>query len=227
MTTTRTRSSVHGSWATALLGIASLCFGGEARANPIPPAYLDFPVGPGTFVSHRGGPLLADDFSSIMGRRIVFVEWWGSYSDAPWELTLYSSSGGDPAVPVDGSTMPWVDPLWAYPWDADLYYYGAYVDDTTWVLTKGRSYWFSVANFADDWTWALGDGRPQLGGLQREAAVVSLDGVTWETLRPPTNFAFGIWPEIVPEPGSLVLLGLGLTGLAVSRRMLARRRASG
>lgn len=208
-----------------VLAIAALGFGGAALANPVPPAYLDFPAGPGSSVSRVGGPLLADDFTSPTGRRIVFVEWWGSYSNAPWQLTLYSNSDAEPAQPDDaGSSIPFVEPRWAYPWDEELYYYGAEVDDPAWVLAKGQSYWFGVASHADGWTWALGEGAPF--GSQSRAAVVAPDGLAWQTLEPPTSFAFGLWPELVPEPGSLLLLGLGLTGLALSRRRLAGRRDS-
>lgn len=228
MTTTRTRSKVHGAWATAVLAIGSLCFAGETLANPILPGYLDFPTGPGTLVSRVGGPILADDFSSSTGRRILFVEWWGSQADAPWELSLYASSDAEPTLP-DGavSTIPFVEPRWAYRWDDEIFYYGADVDDPAWVLARDVSYWFSVASYGDGWTWAFADGRPELGGAQREGAVGSPDGLAWETLRPPTNFAFGLWPELVPEPGSLLLLGLGLTGIALSRRRLSGRRKPG
>jgi hypothetical protein len=224
MTTTRTRPRVHGAWMAAVLAVAATCFGGKAHANPIPPTYLDFPTGPGTFVSRVGGPILADDFTSATGRRIVFVEWWGSFSDAPWELTLYSNSDAQPALPDGaGTTIPFVRPHWAYPWDDEIYYYGADVEDPAWVLAKGQSYWLSVASEGDDWSWALGDGMPKFGS-QSQSAVVATDGMAWETLRPPTNFAFGLWPELVPEPRSLLLLGLGLTGIALSRRRLAGRR---
>jgi hypothetical protein len=215
---------VRGAWLQAAMVIAGLCFGGTALANPIPPVYLDFPVAPGTFVSHTRGPLLADDFVSPMGRRIVLVEWWGSESDAPWELTLYSNTDADPTQPdASRSIIPFVEPRWAYPVDDEIFYYAAEVDDPAWVLAKDQSYWFGVASYGEGWTWALGSGDPGFG-VQRESGVVSPDGVAWDSLRPTTNFAFGLWPELVPEPGALLLLGLGLTGLALSRRRLARNR---
>lgn len=226
MTTTPTSSRAHG-WATAVLAIAALCCGGAASANPVPPVYIDFPTGPGTFASQEGGPILADDFTSTVNKRIVLVEWWGSYSNDPWQLTLYSNSDADPALPDDGgSVIALVEPGWAREWDDGIYHYRADVDDPAWVLARGQSYWFSVASYRDDWTWAFGTRWPRLDGLQNERAVGSPDGLAWDALIPPTNLAFGVWPELVPEPGSLSLLGLGLLGLAVSRQRLAGHRPS-
>ena len=227
MTTARIRCRVGSKRVAGVLAVFGLCCGSAALSNPVPPAYQNFPVAPGTFASRVGGPVLADDFFSPIGRRIVFVEWWGSRSDAPWALTLYSNTDADPALPDSPvSTISLVEPSQAYAWDDDIFYYRADVNDPAWVLTRGQSYWFGVASREDGWTWAFADGSAAFGS-QREAAVVTPDGVNWETLAPSANFAFGLWPELVPEPGSLLLLGIGLTGIALSRRRNKDRRPSG
>jgi hypothetical protein len=106
--------------------------------------------------------------------------------------------------------------------DDGIFHYVADVDDPAWVVVRGQSYWFGVASYGEGWNWALGSGNPELVDAQRESAVVSADGEAWMSLEPTTNFAFGLWPALVPEPGSLFLLGLGLSGIALSRRRLTR-----
>lgn len=229
MTIMLTRYRIQGGWTIAALAALGLCLDHAALANPLPPVYLEFPAGPGPYVSQVGGPLLADDFTSRTSRRIVAVEWWGSYTEAPWVLTLYPNADGDPTRPdPDGSSIALVEPRRSDPWpDVGVHHYYADVSDPAWRVEKGQSYWLGVASYGPEWTWALGRGRPALGSLQRQAAVVAADGVDWEALAPPTSFAFAVWPFGVPEPGSLVLLGLGLTGIALSQRRLSRRRDPG
>lgn len=51
---------------------------------------------------------------------------------------------------------------------------------------------------------------------------MSPNGQGWNALLPPVNLAFGVAVMPMPEPGSLVLLGLALVGLVAGTRVLAR-----
>jgi len=75
---------------------------GVAVANPIPPGYQDLPVAPSEFVSQVPTPLIADDFEPAFSGLIAFVEWWGSLSAGPWQVTLYDNADPDPTTPDDG-----------------------------------------------------------------------------------------------------------------------------
>ena len=195
---------------------------GAAVANPIPPAYQDFPTAPSEFVSHVPTPLIADDFEPGLNGKIAFVEWWGSLSDGPWEITLYANADPDPASPDDDGASIFVGPLWVEVWEQDLFHYAADVSDLGWTMIEGESYWLSVASFEPGWTWALGDGVPDFFGAQRQLAVGSLDAGPWAPLDPPSHLAFVVWPTLVPEPGAMMLTALGLVGLGLVRRRCGR-----
>jgi len=185
---------------------------GVALANPVPPGYEDFPVAPSEFVSQVTTPLIADDFEPAFSGVIAFVEWWGSLSAGPWQVTLYDNADADPATPDDGGSSVFVEPFSVQQWNSDIFYYAADVSSAGWRLTKRDPYWLSVASVEPGWTWALGDGQPEFG-WQRQFAVGSAAAGQWASLEPPSDLAFGVWPTLVSEPGDWVLVLIGVLGL--------------
>jgi hypothetical protein len=190
---------------------------GASVANPIPPGYQDLPVAPSEFVAQVPTPLIADDFEPAFNGPVAFIEWWGSLSAGPWQLTLYSNADPDPTTPDDGGSSIVVEPYRIQQWNSDIFYYAADLSGADWRLTRRNSYWLGVASFESGWTWALGDGQPEFG-WQQQRAVGSFSDGAWLPLDPLAQLAFGVWPTLVREPGTGMLIAIGLLGLGVGRR---------
>jgi hypothetical protein len=209
----------RGTAAICIVVLATACRD-AALANPVPPAYQDFPVAPSAFVSHVPTPLIADDFEPGVGGHIEFLRWWGSAAtSSTWQLTLYSNTDADPESPDDAGVTAVVNAI-AKDEGGGLFRYEAFGLGEDWTLKQGEPYWLSVANLGDGWTWALGDGVPDdTPGLQHQSAVRSLSGTPpWEAVAPASNLAFSVWARPITEPGTWVLLMMGVIGVGLSSR---------
>jgi hypothetical protein len=169
--------------------------------------------------------LTADNFVlGAAGIRVTDVHWWGFFEDTPsdiddFTIIFYEATGAGPgsvlaeyhagsATRVSGSGT-FLDPI-EY----------RYILPTALELEAGTTYFISIANDTpneDRWLWsdseAVGDGVWQL---------VLPDG-DWQVASGSIDVAFQLTGGIVPEPTTLSLLGLGLSGL-VLRRVKHRRR---
>ena len=193
-------------------------------------AFESLPVGHNSnHVSHHtsGGPVLADDFASILSGPVVQVDWWGSRAaSSQWEITFHPDAGRPQQEPAPvvlsqhfaGATG--TDP------DFDgVFFYSAAWNPQDMLVTAGTDFWFSVANFADGWTWANGMtptvGSEQYRAVESSGAAGSPHFGPWSGICGcEDDFAFRIWVdhEDVPEPNVMALMGIGLLGLYGIRR---------
>jgi len=163
--------------------------------------------------SYNPGQQMADNFSISAGGSITEVKWWGHYgNDMTDDFTIrfYSDNSGSPdtllathhIVSADEKTA--ISPT-TYAYDAEL--------TSAFTATAGTAYWISILNGSSgDWGWFSSN---QTGLL----AMRPTDNDTWAGL-PKGDLSFeldGTTTE-VPEPTTMLLLGLGLIGLAGARR---------
>lgn len=181
------------------------------------------------------GPVLADDFASIISGNVRGIEWWGAAPQTGasnndfWEITFHADNFGIPAAtaPRGGLSQ---HTLFANgtDWDGDgIYRYRAQWSPADVFVIANQIYWFSVANASGStWTWA--NGAPPTVGSDLYFAAVSTGGPgtppgphfgPWSTIF-DTNFGFRI--IVNPEPGVIALFGIGLAAAAfVCRRKRA------
>jgi hypothetical protein len=126
-----------------------------------------------------------------------------------WTLTLYSDSGGTPGSAIASGFFPgtggetFIGNVNGFP----IYVYWLYFQ--SFDMAPG-TYWASVVpdlGFPPQWGWATSTGTDP--GYQCFFGTCGLSGV---------GFAYAVDGRPIPEPGTLIMLGTGILGLAGSLR---------
>ena len=206
--------------------LLSAAYVGNASATMI--AYEALPTANSDNTSQHiaGGPVLADDFQSMISGNVYQVDWWGTQAGSnSWEITFHPDNNGQPGVKTAQHFVTAV----GNDDDGDgIFSYSALWNPQDMFISAGVDYWFSVANAAAGWNWANA-GVASVGSEAYDAVVstgVGPDGGPhfgpWNGTRDvtgaptPEDFAFRI--HVVPEPATIAMLSLGLLGLAMRKR---------
>jgi hypothetical protein len=192
------------------------------------------------------GPVLADDFTPAVSGNVVQVDWWGSagIAGAPnqWEVTFHNDAVDASLVHTPSYpfvSQHFVDSAGADPDGDGVFFFSAAWSPQDAFITAGQGYWFSVANAStNNWLWAdPGSFSPSIGtenwdALQSVGGEPSViagphDG-PWGFTDEAQGFAFRIWVDAeIPEPGTILLLGLGMLGVLATASKRNRRRRHG
>jgi PEP-CTERM motif len=170
---------------------------------------------PGTFGNFA---TVYDNFTLGAGGTINDVQWYGEYFNPPvqgpildFTVAFYADSGGVPGTTLFTETvsgtanetfLTTVNGFPVYTYDLSI---------NPFVAAAGTQYWVSVEPtlfFPPQWGWSSGTGGDG-AGYQCFFGACSSSGI------PDLAFTLnGSTTSGVPEPGSLLMLGSGLLGLA-------------
>ena len=188
-----------------------------------------------SFINSAGGTgqFSADDFFLAPGANtITDIHWNGLYAfgNTPlatdnFTIQFYANVGGAPTttpfltLPIGNATR--TDTLVNTPFGSDIFAYS--VDVAPIVLAANTVFWLSIFNNTaadtnDDWFWSQQDAAGNSQTRSDQVSAWTLAGGVGNR----QNFELTGTVAVVPEPGTLVLLAIGVGGLLAWRRRQPR-----
>jgi PEP-CTERM motif len=214
--------------------LASAVVMGPAQAAPIVAAapsvlFSQAPIDGGdayeaNFVDDDGVQM-ADGFTVAPATTVTGFRWWGTDLDdddlEEFDVALFGNDGGVPSTSPAFSLAGTITKTATALRDSNNDAVYAYEITLSQAQTLGGTWYFSVAYGDDDALWGWMQSNPA-----GESYFRNDEGDDWQ--REPPDLAFAVLgdrPVVVPEPSSILLLGLALTVLAtLNAQRLARRR---
>jgi hypothetical protein len=170
---------------------------------------------------------VADDFVLAPGSNTIdLVRWWGVYGDNDFTIQIFSgtaSPAADPLHSFDVGAVDRIDSGMRDSFNQVIYVYSVGIAPTT--LDADSIHFLSIYNDSSTSVWGWITTPSDFGGTYHSRANDPWGAGPWSQPNPvfDLDLAFELEGEVIPEPGTFLLLGGGLVALA----RLRRRQASG